>query len=186
MNLKFFQSTLKSLRTIWPNIGRVWITLGVMALFGIVGWSLGAYRASDEARHALLSDDQVAVIRSDGYWSFIPHAGSSPRTVGLVFFAGALVEPAAYAPLAGAVARRGFPTLLVELPRRGAFGGADGPEVIERARAAMRKLPDVTRWIIAGHSRGGAVAARFVRESTSAVAALVLVATSHPRDFSLA
>ena len=50
----------------------------------------------------------------------------------------------------------------------------------------MLGVSGVSQWVIAGHSRGGAVAARFVRESSRGVRALVLVGTSHPRDFSLA
>jgi pimeloyl-ACP methyl ester carboxylesterase len=66
------------------------------------------------------------------------------------------------------------------------FGGADGPEVLDRARDAMGSIEGVRRWVVGGHSRGGAVAARFVHTDPSGVAGLVLIGTSHPRDFSLA
>jgi pimeloyl-ACP methyl ester carboxylesterase len=39
--------------------------------------------------------------------------------------------------------------------------------------------------MIAGHSRGAALAARFVLEHPEAVSGLILMATSHPRDFDL-
>lgn len=172
-------------RGIWYWIHRVWATLGLLALLGFAGWSFVAYRASGDARAALVSDDRVEVVRGEGYWLLAP-TETSPRNVGLVFFPGALVEPAAYGPLLRKVALAGYPVLLVELPRRGAFGGADGGEVIGRARRAMQGVASVPEWVIAGHSRGGAVAARFVRESRSGVRGLVLVGTSHPRDFSLA
>jgi pimeloyl-ACP methyl ester carboxylesterase len=164
-------------------IRRVWITTGLALTAVFVTWSLIAYRATAEARAALASDARVTVVRSENYWSFQPAAG---RSAGLVFFAGALVSPVAYAPLARAIAESGYPVLLVELPRRGAFGGADGPEVFARARAAVGSMPRVTRWVVAGHSRGGVVAAQVVRDGFPGLAGAVLIGTSHPRDFSIA
>jgi len=168
---------------IWPIIRRVWITSGLVFTAVFVTWSLLAYRANAEARAALQSDDRVAVRHADTYWSFDP---PRPSQAGLIFFAGALVSPVAYAPLARTIAEAGFPVMLVQLPRRGAFGGADGPEVFARARAAAASRPAVSRWVVAGHSRGGVVAAQVVRDGFPGLAGAVLIGTSHPRDFSIA
>lgn len=131
----------------------------------------------------MASDAVVAVTHGDGYWAFDPKA---PAPAGLIFFAGALVDPIAYAPIARRIAEAGFPVRLVALPRRGAFGGADGPEVFARTRAAAAARPAVSRWVVAGHSRGGVVAAQLVRDGFPGLAGAVLIGTSHPRDFSLA
>jgi pimeloyl-ACP methyl ester carboxylesterase len=163
----------------------VWALTGTIALLGFAGWSGIAFRASAEAWQALDTDGAVQVAYGDGAWQFLPRRRPS-RPAGLVFFPGGLVEPAAYAPLARAAAEGGFPAVLVELPRRGAFGGADDPRVFQRARAAMSAMPSVTAWVAAGHSRGGAVAARFAQGPQARLGGLVLIGTSHPRDFSLA
>ena len=170
-------------RRLWPVIRRVWIAGGLLCTAIFVGWSLIAYRATGDARAALRGDHAIAIGRADGYWSFQP---TSPSSAGLIFFAGALVDPVAYAPLARTIAAQNYPVVLVELPRRGAFGGAEGPEVFARARAAAAAHPRVTRWIAAGHSRGGVVAAEIVRNGFPGLAGAVLIGTSHPRDFSLA
>jgi pimeloyl-ACP methyl ester carboxylesterase len=156
----------------------------VSATVVFVVWSLVAYRAKPEANRALVSDSRVTVVRGEASWTFTP--GGRVSTVGLVFFAGALVEPSAYAPLLRAVAEAGFTAILVELPRRGAFGGADGPAVLARARGVMNHANRISSWVASGHSRGGAVAARMAHEDPANLAGLVLVGTSHPRDFSLA
>lgn len=169
------QSALARLR-------RAWIVTGVTATIVFVGWSLVAYQARPEAWAALRSDTRVNVTRGEGCWALEPQRH---QRVGFLFFAGALVQPAAYAPLLRAIAEEGYLVLLIELPRRGVFGGADGPEVLDRARTAMSRNAGVSRWVAAGHSKGGAVAARFVRVGHPALAGLVLVGTSHPRDFSL-
>ncbi len=155
-------------------------------LADFTGWCLVAYRADAVARRAMEpGDDGVTISRGSGHWRFTPAATRSRHPAGLVFFAGALVDPIAYAPLLRAVARDGHEAVLVELPRRGFAGGADGNAVLERARAAMGRVTAVREWVIAGHSRGGAVASRLVLKDERGVSGLVLIGTSHPRDFDL-
>lgn len=171
---------------VWKRVRRVWAALGSVAFVAFTGWCLIAYRATEEGRQALRAGgDGVTVIRGETHWRFAPASGQPNHPVGLVFFAGSLVDPVAYAPLARAVATNGYPVLLMELPWRGAFGGADGSEVLAEARRAMGQVSTVLKWVIAGHSKGGAVAARFVYEDATDVDGLVLVGTSHPRDFDL-
>ena len=149
-----------------------------------IGWSLLAYRANSDARQALSGADGTIVSRGDGYWQF--HRSGSTSRIGLILIPGALVDPVAYAPLTAAVARGGHTAVLIEVPRRGAFGGADSPEVRARVSAAMRGLPDVQGWVVAGHSLGGRIAATLMRTPDPKFAGLALIGTSHPRDFSLA
>jgi pimeloyl-ACP methyl ester carboxylesterase len=178
--------TVTPRKPLWPRIRRIWVRAGLIAFVGFFGWSFLAFRATREGNDALIGDDLVQVARRDGYWAFTGRPEAGRGAAGLLFFPGGLVEPAAYAPLTRAVARAGYPAVLIELPRRGAFGGADSAEVMARARAAMASVPDVSRWVIAGHSLGSAVAARLVREGATGVGGLVLIASSHPRESSLA
>lgn len=166
----------------WTTVRRVWIRTALAGTVVFVTWSLLAYRAQDIARAALESDARVTVTRADGHWAFTP---PNPAVAGLIFFPGALVDPVAYAPLVRAIAGAGYTSLLIEVPRRGAFGGAEGPEVFDRAKAAAART-GIARWIVAGHSRGGVIAAYVVRDGFPGLAGAVLLGTSHPRDFSLA
>ena len=172
-------------RRVWRIIRRAWITLGVTLTVVFVAWALVAFRAAPEAHAAIRSDSAVAVRRGDGYWSFLPEARATPTHSALVFFPGALVDPVAYAPLARAVAAGGFPAYIVELPRRGAFGGADGPELDDRLDRVLGLLASPPRWVVAGHSRGAVVASRVASERRRGLAGLVLIGTTHPRDVDL-
>ncbi len=174
----------KPRRGVWGTIHWIWIRAGATAGVVFVVWCLIAYRATSPAREALKSDARVEVTDRQDHWLFAPRQGTAD--VGLIFFAGALVDPAAYAPLAHAVADRGYPVLLIRLPRRGAFGGAEGPVPLTRALDATLGVPEVKRWIAGGHSRGGLVASELVRTRAGSLAGLILIGTSHPRDFSLA
>jgi pimeloyl-ACP methyl ester carboxylesterase len=171
---------------VWARIKRTWVASGIALTVVFVAWSLIAYRANTEAHAATISDAVVANARDHGVWKFLPLGVATPPPVGLLFFPGALVDPAAYAPLARAVAAAGFPVVLVELPRRGAFGGADDPELLGRARDQMRKSGGPRRWVIGGHSRGAVVAADLAGLRTRDVVGLVLIGTTHPRDVDLA
>lgn len=169
---------------VWRVVRKVWITAGLVATVVFVAWSLIAFRAGEDARQALTSTDHVRVRATETGWVFTPVV-ERERT-GLLFFPGALVDPRAYAPLLHRVAAAGYPAILTELPRRGAFGGADGPEMLNRAVTATHAVPAATAWVVAGHSRGGEVAARLARTAPPSFVGLILIGTSHPRDFSLA
>jgi len=168
-------------RRIWPIIRRVWITLGLAATAVFVVWSLVAYRATSEARAALRSDSLVAVERGEGVWRFQPGDTDTARA-SLVFFPGALVDPRAYAPLARAVAAAGHRAILVELPRRGAFGGAESPELRARIRNVLAAEGGPAGFVVGGHSRGGVVASQVAATDPAGLSGLVLIGTSHPRD----
>jgi len=170
---------------LWARIRSVWVILGIAATIIFVGWSLIVYRASGEARAAAKTDAAVAIVRENGIWRFTPTYSPSEPAVGLLFFPGALVDPVAYAPLARAVAAAGYLVVVVELPRRGAFGGANDPDLLIQAVRQMLKPRGPRRWVIAGHSRGAVVATELAGSRTKGIAGLVLIGTTHPRDVDL-
>lgn len=176
------------MRSLGRKLWKYWARLGLVLLCGLLAWCLFAFQASKTGRQALQSGRGIVVTHDAASHAFAANSNSvlHSEAVGFLFFPGSLVEPAAYAPMARSVAQKGFLTILVELPRRGAFGGAKGPRVTERARNEMKKFPGIHRWVIGGHSLGGAVAARFVKENNAPdIAGLILMGTSHPKDFSL-
>ena len=170
----------------WRTIRRVWATLGTLAFVLFAGWSLLAFRATPAGRAAARSDARVAVTHDDATWRFVPTSRAASTEVGLLFFPGALVNPLAYAPIARAAAESGYVATIVELPRRGAFGGADEPALYTRARAVLWNARGPRRWVVAGHSRGAVVAVNVVAAGPEGVAGLVIIGSSHPRDVSLA
>jgi pimeloyl-ACP methyl ester carboxylesterase len=167
------------------RIRRIWAVLGSAVFVIFTAWSVIAYRASSVAHAALQSDARVQVTRTADSWTFTPKEGRAQPT-GLLFFPGALVSPIAYAPLARAVASAGFSATVLELPRRGAFGGADDPQLLARARAIMAAPGEQDAWVLAGHSRGAVVATQLAADHPMGLAGLIFIGSSHPRDISLA
>ena len=156
---------------------------GALVVAGVLVYMYVQSRATADARLALRSDATVRVtVRSDDVL-FEP-AAVPLAAAGLLFLPGSPVDPMAYAPIARAIAARGHPTAIVFLPRRG-LASAESPRFAARADEAMRALGG-KRWVIAGHSRGGEFGSRLVLDNPGRYAALLLIATTHPRSFSLA
>jgi pimeloyl-ACP methyl ester carboxylesterase len=165
------------------RLRRIWAIAGSLALVGFVLWCLLAYRASATATAALASDSLVTVTSLATRWVFAPTHLREPR-INLVFLPGALVDPVAYAPLLHATAAGGYPSYLLALPWRGAFGRADGEDFLDHVRSVMDTIPGA--WVVAGHSRGAKIAALVARQPIPRMTGLILLGSTHPRDFSLA
>ena len=120
-----------------------------------------------EAEAALQSDEQVAVSR-DRWLVFQPAEGPSIR--GLILYPGGRVLPEAYAPLGRALAENGFSAVVAAMPLNLAVLDPDA------ADAVIDAFPQVAHWIVAGHSLGGVMAARYAYEKPERHSGLVLMA----------
>lgn len=168
----------------WAKLRRIWVGTGAVLLVVLTAWSVLASRPNAQARSAMRDDAQVVIEEIDGDLRFLPTTRHAGDKTPLLFFPGAMVAPAAYAPLARALALRGHVVVIAALPMRGAFGGGEDTAFLHRTHdMATRHGP---RWVVAGHSKGGKIAALYARTFPDSVAALALVGTSHPRDISLA
>lgn len=151
-------------------IGVVLTTLVV----GFVAWALTPARPLPEALAALDSDASVEVRDGDNI-EFLPLTASTPAPLGVVIYPGGRVDPRAYAPLARALATRGHVVVIARVPLNLAVFATD------RAVDVIAAHPDVSRWVVGGHSLGGSMAARFVHENPTRVAGLFLWA-AYPAD----
>lgn len=142
----------------------------LLALTAFAGtYLLTGYTADAAALAALESDAVVAVTQTDYGWRF---DGPSQRAA-LVFYPGARVETAAYAPLMHRLAAGGLDCCLVDVPFHMAFLDMNA------ARRVMARH-DYPHWYVGGHSLGGAIAADFA--AGNAVDGVVLCAAyaTHP------
>lgn len=167
------------LRRLWPIIRVVWIVAGL----GFTVWLYDSLNAKGVDEGLLQSNGLLTVVETDESIRFTPQAPN--LTIGLLFFYGGGVEPRAYAPLVRAVAERGYTAVIVKLPYRFAPLDAHRQESIQRGRSVIAQSKQVDQWVVAGHSKGGKIAAEFLRSDQSSVGALILIATSHPKDFDL-
>ncbi|MFO8035992.1 MAG: alpha/beta hydrolase [Anaerolineales bacterium] len=151
------------------------IGLAVLIVIGVAGlfiWSeTGTYPARATAITTLESTDRVTVTQ-DKWIAFTPVQETS---TGLIFYPGGLVESTAYAPILHQIAEQGVLVIITPMPFNLAiFNTGAANEVIE-------SYPEISTWILAGHSLGGASAAIFVENNPSKLDALALW-DSYPPD----
>jgi hypothetical protein len=157
---------------------RILALLGGVLLVAIVlaAWWLQPQPVLPVAATAMTSTPQVVFSEENGWPAWSPADGAIEA--GLVFYPGGKVEPAAYARSAQAIAADGFLVVVPPVPLNLAVLAPD------RAGDVMAAYPDVTSWVVGGHSLGGAMAGRFAASRPDDVHGLALWAAFPDGDLS--
>lgn len=121
----------------------------------------------------------ITVTQTREQISFLPKVHQPVS--GLLFYPGGMVDPKAYAPLVRQLAENSFAVYIVKLPLRSAPLPGQEAHVMDYTRQVMATNGAIQRWLLAGHSRGGAIVSRFVAVDPDLFAALILIGTSHPK-----
>lgn len=154
-------------RRMW--LSRTGMVMGTVLLLSIVVYPR-PLPADQVAIDALADNGTVDVSLSSSQIRMDPT--SDVRSVGLVFYPGAKVDPRAYARILRPLAEDGYTVVILKLPFGIAFFDRNGAaDVVGRDDA-------IDQWVIAGHSLGGTVAAGFAnRNDRSEIAGLLLWAS---------
>lgn len=163
---------------------RRWIRLGFLT-WAIVStlWLVNSFRTQGVAPKTLQSSSSVSVQDRVETLEFTPR---SPRSkTALIFICGSGVTAQAYAPLLRPIADKGYAVFVVKLPYRFAMIEAHKQAAVERVNRVIAEHPNISNWVLAGHSLGGALACRVVRTAPRQISALVLIGTTHPKDDNL-
>jgi len=114
----------------------------------------------DEALTALTSDDNVNV-ETDPWLTFSPK-NATPSTA-IIFYPGAKIDPESYSILAKSIAIEGYLIIIAPMPLNLAILG------VNIANEIITEFPAIDNWIMAGHSLGGSMAAKFSYENPSLI-----------------
>lgn len=96
--------------------------------------------------------------------------GDTNSSVGFIFYPGAKVDEAAYAPILDALAEDGICCVVVKMPYHMAIFDTNA------ATDVRENFSEVKQWYIGGHSMGGAMAAGYGAEHEDELAGLILLA----------
>lgn len=150
------------------------ISIIVFGVLGVLIWSrTGTYPARMVAMSTLESTDRVTITQ-DRWIVFEP---DQETDTGLIFYPGGLVEPTAYAPILHQIADKGVLVVITPMPLNLAIINTGA------ANAVIDAYPQITTWILAGHSLGGASAAIFAENNPDRIDAIALW-DSYPPDSS--
>lgn len=134
----------------WRRVGSVALMVGAVGWLAVVVYAR-PFSAEEPALAAMESDPAVAVAESATRIVLAPVGDSSPT--GVFFQPGAKVEARAYAAVLRPLAEAGHPVVIAKQPLGIAFLATGAFE------SARDSQPEVTEWVVAGHSLGGTVAA---------------------------
>lgn len=140
---------------------------------GFVGWAsfpLGPGQAAVSA----LQSDKVVTVETQQDW-IVFHPLDKEVKAGLIFYPGGRVDFRSYAPILRSISENGYLVVLVPMPLSMAFFAP------EKADEVLVAYPEIKNWTLAGHSLGGAMAARYCYTHPNKVQALVLWA-SYPAN----
>lgn len=148
------------------------LALLLLAVAGLFIWSAtSTYPAGETAMAALQSSPTVSVSQ-DNWIVFTP---ATKPEVGLIFYPGGLVEPEAYAPVLRQLAEGGVLVVITPMPLNLAIFNTN------KANAVIQAYPDISNWVLAGHSLGGAAAGIYAENNPGKIDGLA-VWDSYPPD----
>ncbi|MHA1521140.1 MAG: alpha/beta hydrolase [Promethearchaeota archaeon] len=130
-------------------------------------WVLDSSKPMEEALGALITDDMVEV-GTDIWITFSPK--NTTPTTAIIFYPGGKVEPESYSVLAKSIAIEGYLVIIAPMPLNLAVLG------INIATEIMAEFPTIDNWIMAGHSLGGSMAAKFTYDNPTLIQGLILLA----------
>lgn len=167
------EGPLKIFLRILIGLGLVILALGA----GFVAWGSTPAVPQPEALQSL-QDSQVVSVVVDNWAVFRPR--DRDVDTGFILYPGGRVDYRAYAPLAAAIAERGFMVVITPMPLSLAvFNPGEAQNVIQA-------YPEIQTWAVGGHSLGGAMAANFAARNPGRVSGLVLWASYPASSDSLA
>lgn len=164
----------KSKRRLW-----LWIPTGIVAILaifisGFVVWAINPGVDLPPITQQSLESTDAVTVTDDVWMSFMPN--NAPPRAGFIFYPGARVPAQAYTPLAQQIASQGYLVVIVKPPiNLSILNTTQAAPVIEHFSA-------VQRWVIGGHSMGGAVAAIYAENRPEEVEGVVLLAAYPPDD----
>lgn len=149
----------------------------------IIAWMLTEMQATDFEDSILESDSLVTVKYTADHITITPR--TNPDSIGILFYPGALVEPEAYAPFAQNLAQAGYTVFIQPIPWRVAFMDRMEQKAYSTTIQTFSDYPEITKWVISGHSKGGAMATKFAFKNSDLISGMLLIGTSHPREIDL-
>jgi pimeloyl-ACP methyl ester carboxylesterase len=138
------------MKLLWKKIFIVVIAVLIVLAAVFVVWGETPSQPMPEALAALQSDALVKV--KTGNWLVFEPVNNSTST-GFIFYPGGRVDYRAYAPMAHALAAKGYLVVIPRMPLNLAVFG------IGKAADVQVVYSEISHWYIGGHSLGGSMAA---------------------------
>ena len=152
------------------------VVLCLLLLIPVIYLSRAGSVAQTQALTSMQSSTSVTV--DDGKWiTFTPN--EVEPTTGFIFYPGGKVDEDAYAPALHKIARQGFLVVNVPMPFDLAVFGTS------KAGKVIAAHPEISVWVIGGHSLGGVMAVEFASDNPDKIDGIALWASFPSESTSL-
>lgn len=145
------------------------IILSVLTTLVLLGGGFFVYVSDyyhgDQTAMALAADTTKVTVMED----LMILDPTVPGDTGLIFYPGGKVEAEAYLPLLDRLRDHGVTCVLVKMPFNLAVFNKSGGE------AAFEARPEITHWLIGGHSLGGVMASSFAVDHPDRIEGVILL-----------
>ena len=141
---------------LWKKILIGFGALILVLLASAVVWGMSSTSKAEPLVAPYLQSSDTVIVE-DGKWLTFSPVEKDPE-VGFIFYPGGNVDHYAYAPALYKIAEAGYLVVDVPMPMDLAVLAP------EKAMKVIEAHPEITEWVIGGHSLGGAMAARFMHE----------------------
>ncbi len=142
--------------------------IGVLAIILLIAIAFFVYLSN----YSKATEVATAIYEENGSLEF---AGTK-EDIGFIIYPGGKVDEIAYSVIAKKLSDNGYNSIVCSFPFNiGFFGKNVASDVIETH-------PNIDKWVIVGHSLGGATASIFVDEKDELVDGLVLLASYSTKD----
>lgn len=159
------------------RIALVTIAVIILALTALFFVYTQDYYHADETATALLESNPA--IKTTQKFTVLTPDAANDSGVGLIFYPGGKVQETAYLPLLEQLRQNGLTCVLVRMPFRLAVFNIDA------ANGVYAQFPEISRWYLAGHSLGGAMASSYVEKNSGRLAGLILLGAYPVNDAAL-
>lgn len=148
-------------------------TLLILAvILGFTVWAYTPLGPAQEALDSLVDSESVSITQGKN----IIFQPSEPTGTGIIIYQGGRVDPRSYSVLAHRLAEEGYNVFIPRMPFNLAVLGKNA------ALEILDDNPEIDRWVLVGHSLGGAMAASLVYDEPDEFQALVLLAAYPPEN----
>jgi hypothetical protein len=148
----------------WILLCALALCVSMLGVTEVMRWQRHADAAPEAL--ALAASDAEVTVASGRYLVLRPRR--APERMGVVFYPGAYVDVRGYLPTLKPIAAAGYRVIIVPMPMEMAVYGFD------RAATVIAANPDIDRWVLIGHSVGGAMAGVVARLHPDALRGLVI------------
>ncbi|ABS60667.1 alpha/beta fold hydrolase [Fervidobacterium nodosum] len=144
------------------------ILLAILVVLFVWLFNYLNYKPEEIVKNYLVSSEKVSVKIEREFIVFSPVSSTDKTKIDIIFYPGGFVYPEAYSPLCYKISENGYRVFLAKMPLNLAV-------LKPNIAGEIVKEYNLKKVVLAGHSLGGAMAAKFAYDNPDKVTGLILL-----------